>query len=63
MTKHLCRTNSVRCSGLGVRRERPAKFVERVVHLLSPDDHKVPTANAHAIGTIPPPAPVRLTRP
>jgi TolB-like protein len=39
--------------------EAPAKFVERVVHLLSPDDHKVPTANAHAIGTIPPPASVR----
>jgi TolB-like protein/Tfp pilus assembly protein PilF len=32
----------------------PAKFVERVVHLLSLDDHKVPTANVHARGTIPP---------
>lgn len=34
----------------------PAKFVERVAHLLSPDDHK---ANVHARGTIPPLVPTR----
>jgi TIR domain len=42
--------------------EAPAKFVERVAHLLSPGDHKVPTANVQATGTIPP-APARPRTP
>ncbi len=35
----------------------PAKLVERLAHLLSPDDHKVTTANVRASATIPPLAP------